>query len=140
MKMGMTKQILCTGILSMLLSALTLGCTKAENHTGLYQEVKSIDKMVFATMSITKTAKLENSDWYKIGKRIAVYSYDSYMKAYIDMSDFRLEDMVFDDEAKTVSVTLPPVQTEVAGRDMVMRKEYENIGIMRSELDSKERA
>lgn len=110
------------------------------NYTELYDEIKSVDKMVFASMAITKTAKSERNDWYKIGKRIAVYSYDSYLRAYIDLSALQLDDLVFDKEAKTVKVTLPPITTEVTGRDIHMRKEYENIGLLRSDLDSKERA
>ncbi len=91
-------------------------------------------------MAITKTAKMESSDWYTIGRRIAVYSYDSYMRAFVDLSALQMEDLVFDEDAKTVKITLPPVVTEITGRDMEMRKEYENIGMMRSDLDSKERA
>lgn len=122
---------------------LMLGaCSKTEqpDHTGIYQEIKSGDKMVFASMAITKTARMESSDWYTIGKRIAVYSYDSYMRAYVDLSAMQMDDIVFDEDGKTVRVTLPPVRTEIAGRDMEMRKEYENIGPLRSNLDSKERA
>lgn len=106
----------------------------------MYQELKSVDKMVFASMSITKSVKMESSAWYKVGKRIAVYSYDSYMRAYIDMSQLQASDMVLDEANHTVQITLPAVTTEVTGRDMTMRKEYENIGLFRSELDSKERA
>ena len=106
----------------------------------LYQELKSVDKMVFASMSITKSVQMQSDAWYKVGKRIAVYSYDSYMRAYIDMSQLQESDMVFDEANHTVQITLPPVATEVTGRDMTMRKEYENIGLFRSELDSKERA
>lgn len=106
----------------------------------LYQELKSVDKMVFASMSITKSVKMQSDAWYKVGKRIAVYSYDSHMRAYIDMSQLQESDMVFDEVNHTVQITLPPVTTEVTGRDMTMRKEYENIGLFRSELDSKERA
>lgn len=96
--------------------------------------------MVFASMAITKTAKIDSSNWYTIGKRIAVYSYDSYMRAYVDVSSLQMDDLVFDEDAKTVKVMLPPVMTEITGRDMEMRKEYDNIGLMRSDLDSKERA
>lgn len=129
----------------LLLAAAALAATachkeKTPDYTGLYQEIKSADKMVFASMAITKTAKLENTEWYKAGKRIAVYSYDSHLRAFIDLSALQLEDLEFDEVNHTVKVTLPPVQTEVAGRDMEMRKEYENIGIFRSDLDSKERA
>ncbi len=123
-------------------STLLFSCEKKDDSfkNDLYQEIRSSNKIVFSSMSITKTAKLESSDWYTIGKRIAVYSYDSYMKAYIDLSMLQPEDIVFNDEDMTVKVTLPPVQTEISGRDMQMRKEYENIGLLRSELDSKERA
>ena len=62
------------------------------------------------------------------------------MQAYIDLSELKPEDVKFDDNAKTVRITLPAVETELAGRDMPMRKEYENIGPLRSNLDSKERA
>ncbi len=108
--------------------------------TEILQELRSADKMVFASMSITKTAKLEDSEWYKIGKRIAVYSYDTYMNAYIDLSELTPEDIVFNETDSTVRITLPPVRTEVKGRDMEMTKEYENIGPLRSEIDSRERA
>lgn len=117
------------------------GCKKQDGiHTELYQEIKSADKMVFASMSVTKTAKTERSDWYKIGKRIAVYSYDSYLQAYIDLSSLQFEDLIFDDKAKTVRVNLPPVEVEIAGRDMEMKKVYENISPFRSDIDAKERA
>lgn len=121
------------------LAALLSSCAKTDTKE-LYQEIKSVDKMVFASMAITKTAKMESSGWYTVGKRIAVYSYDSYMRAYVDLSALQMDDLVFDEDAKTVKVTLPPVMTEITGRDMEMRKEYENIGMMRSDLDSKERA
>ncbi len=127
-------------ILLVLTSILALVCCSKNDNTELYQEIKSVDKMVFATMAITKTAKMESSGWYTVGKRIAVYSYDSYMRAYIDLSALQMDDLVFDEKNKTVKVTLPPVVTEITGRDMEMRKEYENIGMLRQDLDSKERA
>ena len=130
-----------------ILAILVCGCSgpaqesdPAILQTRLYQELKSVDKLAFASMSITKTAKLEDSEWYKVGKRIAVYSYDSHMRAYIDLSELRHEDVVFDEPSKTVRITLPQIRTEVTGRDMEMHKEYENIGLLRSGIDSKERA
>lgn len=116
------------------------GCSGKEEPPQLYQELKAADKLVLASMSLTKTARLEDSQWYKIGKRIAVYSYDSYLEAFIDMSLLKPEDVVFDDASRTVRLTLPPVEVELAGRDMQMRKVYENIGVFRSDIDPKERA
>lgn len=119
---------------------IAVSCTEKKDHSGLYQEVRSVDKLVLASMSITKTARLENSDWYKVGKRVAVYSYDSYMRAFIDLSELRQEDLQFDESERKVRLTLPPVRTEIEGRDMEMRKVYDDIGFFRDSIDSKERA
>ena len=59
--MSLNSAILLLGIL------LLSSCGKTDN-TALYQEIKSVDKMVFASMAITKTAKMESSDWYTMGK------------------------------------------------------------------------
>ncbi len=118
------------------------GCSKqqAPDHSLLYEEIRHVDKLEFASMAVTKTVKTERTDWYKVGKRIAVYSFDTYLKAYIDLYEFDPEDMEFDEETKTVKVTLPPIKIDIAGRDMNMKKEYENVGMFRTEIDSKERA
>ena len=106
----------------------------------VYQDIVSTDKLVFATMTITKTIHTERKEWYKIGKRIAAYSYDSYLRAYIDMTDFKPSDVVYDDDKRQITIYLPRIEVESAGRDMNMRKVYENIGPLRSDLDSRERA
>ena len=95
--------------------------------------------MIFASMSITKTAAIDKSREF-FGKRIAVYSYDTYMHAYIDMSALSEDDISFDDKAGTVHITLPPIVTEISGRDMELRKEYDNIGLFRDSIDARERA
>lgn len=126
----------------LLICVFLVACSKkpAPDHTQLYEEIRHVNQMEFASMAVTKTVKTERSDWYKVGKRIAVYSFDTYLKAYIDLYQFEMENMEFDEENKTVKVTLPPVKIEIAGRDMEMKKEYENVGMFRTEIDSKERA
>ncbi|MDE5795151.1 MAG: DUF4230 domain-containing protein [Muribaculaceae bacterium] len=126
----------------LLISIFLFACSKkqAPDHTSIYEEIRHVNKMEFASMAVTKTVKTERSDWYKVGKRIAVYSFDTYLKAYIDLYQFEMENMEFDEENKTVKVTLPPIKVEIAGRDMEMKKEYENVGMFRTEIDSKERA
>lgn len=135
------------GVLAIIAVTMMTSCSKEERKNDeipasmkLYQELRSVDRMTFASMSITKSVKMESDAWYKVGKRIAVYSYDSHMQAYIDMSELQESDLVFDDKQHTVRITLPAVKTEVSGRDMTMCKEYENIGFFRSDLSSKERA
>lgn len=117
-------------------------CSKqqAPDHTQLYEEIRRVNRMEFASLAVTKTVKTERTDWYKVGKRIAVYSYDTHLKAFIDMNLLAPDDLEFDEENKTVRVTLPPIQVEIAGRDMEMRKEYENVGMFRTGVSSQERA
>ncbi|MDE5846182.1 MAG: DUF4230 domain-containing protein [Muribaculaceae bacterium] len=126
----------------MALPILVGACSKkaAPDHTQLYEEIRHVNRMEFASLAVTKTVKTERTDWYKVGKRIAVYSYDTHLKAFIDMNLLAPDDIEFDEENKTVRVTLPPVQVEIAGRDMEMRKEYENVGMFRTEISSQERA
>lgn len=126
-----TKFLLLCGLLVSLLSA----CSKMSN-SDLYQEIKSVDKMVFAKMAITKT--VFNNQENILGKRYAAYSYDTYARAYIDLSSLQTDDLVFDDKAKTVKVMLPAVVAELIGRDVEMREEYKNITGMRWELEEKE--
>ncbi len=121
--------LLC-GLMVCLLSA----CSKLSN-TDLYQEIKSVDKMVFAKMAITKTV-YNNQKLF--GKRYAAYSYDTYARAYIDLSSLQTEDLVFDDKSKTVKVMLPPVMAELIGRDVEMREVYKNITGFRWDLEEKE--
>lgn len=125
-----------------LLLLLAIGCSRREvpDHSATYEELRFTDKMVFATMNLTKTVKTDRTDWYKVGKRIAVYSYDTYLEAFVDLATLQPDDIVFDENLHTVKITLPPVETRLAGRDPELHKEYENIGLLRSEIDSKERA
>lgn len=129
-------------LLYILIAILISGCAKKQvpDTVSIYEEIKYADKMELASMAVSKTIKTERTDWYKVGKRIAVYSYDTHLKAYIDLSTFEPDDISFDDSNNTVRVTLPAVKIEIAGRDMELRKEYENIGLFRTEIDPKERA
>ncbi len=114
---------------------LLASCTKTDNKD-LYQEIKSVDKMVFAKMAITKT--VYNNQENLLGRRYAAYSYDTYSRAYIDLSSLQTEDLVFDEKNKTVKVTLPPVIAELTGRDVEMREVYKNITGTRFDLDEKD--
>lgn len=115
------------------------GCNhKEKNEAVVYQELKEVNKMVLSSMTINKTAVLQDPEWY--GDRVAAYTYDNYMQAYLDMSTFEPEDLIFDDENKSVVVKLPPVQIEIVGRDIELKRVYENVGLLRSDIDAKERA
>lgn len=105
-----------------------------------YQEWHRTAKIEFATMTVTKTVTTERSAWYKIGDRIAVYSFDVYLRAFIDMDKLQPSDISVDQKNKVITVNLPPVQSEIAGRSEELKEVYENIGLFRSRPDSRERA
>ena len=105
-----------------------------------YKEMRSVSKINFASMDVTKTITTERTKWYKIGKRIGVYSYNAYLKAYIDLEELRPQDVRVDTLRKVVELTLPPVHVEVTGRSPELRKEYEHIDLFRTHPDSRERA
>lgn len=109
-----------------------------EFKTDIYREIRKCDRLVLASMSVTKTAVTDDSKLW--GKKIGVYSYDTYLRASVDLSQLTPEDIVYDDGMKSVSITLPPVDVDLSGRDMTMREEYTDIGLLRSRFDSKDRA
>ncbi|MDE6265115.1 MAG: DUF4230 domain-containing protein [Paramuribaculum sp.] len=117
--------------------SIVLMSSCAKNNTNeLYQELKSVDKMVLAKMSITKTVTMNKENPF--GRRKAGYSYDTYARAFIDLSTLQAEDLVFNDQNQTVQVFLPPVEAELMGRDTDMHEVYTNITGTRYQLDEKD--
>lgn len=119
-------------------------------------EVKSVNKLVLAQMTISKMATIDDIDLskaegmkqmaaglidaVKVGNRKAAYSYDTYLRAYVDLSGMTADNIKVDDATKTITLTLPPIQTEFAGRDMEIREDHYRVTGLRSEIDPKERA
>lgn len=103
-------------------------------------QLRSVGKMEFGSMTVTKTVTTDRTKWYKIGKRVGIYSFDIFLKAYVDLQDFKDEDVIIDEAVRTVSVRMPEVKIEIVGRSPELRMEYEHIDLFRSRPDSKERA
>lgn len=138
--------------------ALSLGsCSKHDDAAArISSEVKAVNKLVLSQMTISKMASVSDIDFskakglkqsaaaaldaVKIGDRKAAYSYDTYMRAYIDLSTFSDNDVKVDESAKTMTITLPAIQTEFAGRDAELREDHYRVTGMRSEIDAQERA
>ncbi len=119
-------------------------------------EVKSVNKLVLAQMSITKMATVNDIDLskvsgmkqmasglldaVKVGNRKAAYSYNTYLRAYVDLSNLAPDDVTVDEVSKTITLNLPAVQTEFAGRDMEIRENHYRVSGLRSEISAQERA
>lgn len=129
---------------------------KKERTPDFYTEIRSADKLILSEMRITKMATVRDRDFehaatvgertrallnsMKVGSRVAVYSYDTYLQAYIDLSELTPADVVVDDRNRTVTLRLPQIQTELAGRDGVLREEHYRVSGFRSEITPQERA
>lgn len=149
----MKSRFVIIGILSLL---TWMGCAREDASRKLYTEVRSVDKLLLAQMTVTKMATIDDlspdeakglrqtvaalTDALKIGDRKAAYSYSTYLRAYIDMSDIQPSDVMVDDRNKTITIYLPDVRTEFAGRDMSIREEHYRVNGLRSNIDPAERA
>ena len=145
---------------SILLCSLATGLGSCAKDDGsekvLISEVKSVDKLILARMAVSKMATIDDIplsdaeglrqtsaallDAIKVGKRKAAYSYDTYLRAYIDLSDLTPDDIKIDKSTKTITLSLPPVLTEYLGRDMEIREDHYRVTGLRSEIDATERA
>ena len=144
-------------ILFITATALMAACSQAPDPDAeVYSELRSVDKLTLASMTISKMATVDDMrpndargirqtadallSSFKIGDRVAAYSYNTYMKAYIDMADLRPDDVHVDEAARRITVTLPPIITELAGRDPGFREEHYRVTGLRSSIDADERA
>lgn len=135
---------------------LLVGCRKDDDSMKLYTEVRSVNKLVLAQMTVTQMAAVDDisledakgmkqtiaamADALKIGSRKAAYSYSTYLRAYMDMSEFQPSDITIDNRHKTIILNLPDVKTEFAGRDMEIKEEHYRVSELRSEINASERA
>jgi len=128
----------------------------AQREKLYYSEVKSVNKLVLAQMTVSKMATIDDInlsdaeglkqtaaalvDAVKLGDRKAAYSYDTYLRAFIDLSTLTPEDITVDESGKNINLTLPAVTSEYLGRDMEIREDHYRVTGLRSEIDARERA
>lgn len=122
----------------------------------VYAELRSVDKLTLASMAISKMATVEDIAFdeasglrqtadavlasLKIGDRVAAYSYKTYLRAYIDMSALQPADIRVDESGHSITVDLPAIRTEFAGRDPGLREDHYRVTGLRSSINAGERA
>lgn len=75
----------------------------------------------------------------KPGDRIGVYSFRSYAIAYIDLSDFRDEDLIRQGDSPSVSLRLPAIQIESIGRSTTVNVLHERVSGSKGKITPKEK-
>ncbi len=148
-------------LIALLLSGLAAchhegGSVDAPQPRDFLSEVKSVNKLILARMAISKMATIGDIDIsqahglketaaglidaIKLGDRKAAYSYSTYIQAYIDLSALTPSDITVDEASRTISLSLPEIQVEYAGRDVEIREEHYRVTGLRSEIDAEERS
>ena len=84
----MSKKFTIIALLAAAASVAAVSCSKEreDSPANFYEEITKTDKLVLASMTINKIGEYDDESDWKIGKRIAVYSYNTYLTAYIDLS------------------------------------------------------
>lgn len=129
---------------------------KDNDPEGIFREsLRSVSKLTLGRMTLTKTAAIDDAkmseattvrqkmaaltDLFKLGDRTAVYSYDSYMEAYVDLSSMQPTDVTMSADS-VLHVALPPLKLDVVGRDATVREEHYRVTGLRSQVNADERA
>lgn len=115
----------------------------------VFSDLRDVRELVLAEMSLNKVGVISDDgatgfasrlNSLKIGERIAVYSYDTYLEAYIDLSELTADDVEVDRKNRFVRLRLPAVHTRFTGRDMEVKEEHYRVAMLRSNISPGERA
>ncbi|KGN98634.1 hypothetical protein HR11_08885 [Porphyromonas macacae] len=155
---------LLSRIFSLFLTAVLLfsGCRSGKSDLPAAEELKAdlqkVEKLTLAEADIHKVIILKDPDIHlkdvgsvknmlkwaeekiKPGVRTAVFSFDSQLAAFIDLSRLTEEDIVIDRKKKRCRMVLPPIMFELLGRDFTMQLDYQRITAYRSPVTPQERA
>lgn len=135
---------------------LLASCGKKEEQMQVYSELKDVQQLALAEMTLNKVGTIDDMTWekakgfsqhmgafvnkFKPGKRIGVYSYNTYLQAYVDLSELKDNDVEVDEERKFVKITLPAIHTRYIGRDLGIKEEHLRVTGLRSSITPQERA
>lgn len=142
-----------------LLGLLAASCTEKTDHdheAEMASRLRDVSRLELAQMTIGKVGmisdhKYENAktledktravlNSMKIGNRIGVYSYDTYLIAYIDLAELTTEDITFDEKTNVAHVNLPPVRVITDGREPELHEVHYRVTGLRSSIKPEERA
>lgn len=151
MKNYLTKYVVAAALLFIMAA-----CGHKEEPVDVYSRLQSVSRLELARMTVGKVGMISDPavgeahgimgkaeamlDAVKVGKRIGVYSYDTYLTAYIDLSELSPDDIEIDRESATARVLLPPVKVMVDGREPQLHEEHYRVTGLRSSITPEERA
>ncbi|MDE6409734.1 MAG: DUF4230 domain-containing protein [Muribaculaceae bacterium] len=158
-RFGRGLPILFSLLFAMLIAS---GCTRKEEESVKAEPVdyaaliRSTNKLILSEMTINKMASIDDLkfdeakgsrqqlnavlNWFKIGTRKGAYSYNTYLRAFIDLNELKLSDVEVDTVAKVMRIHLPEIKTEFIGRDVQLREDHYRVTGLRTQINLEERA
>lgn len=149
------KKVLTKYVFAVVLMVLA-ACGRKEEPVDVYSRLQNVSRLELSRMTVGKVGMISDPafgdargiigkaeamlDAVKVGKRIGVYSYDTYLTAYIDLSELSADDIDIDRESGTAHVILPPVRVMVDGREPQLHEEHYRVTGLRSSITPEERA
>ncbi|MBD5356938.1 MAG: DUF4230 domain-containing protein [Bacteroides sp.] len=150
-----TKHLLI--LFTTLLLTLFSSCKeKADPETEIARRLRDVSRLELAQMTIGKVGMISDHKYedaksledktkamlnaMKIGNRIGVYSYDTYLIAYIDLSELSADDIEFDPNTNVAHVNLPSVKIITDGREPELHEVHYRVTGFRSSIKPEERA
>lgn len=96
------------------LALMSMFSCKASRKDLVSEKVKglgsSISELGTVEYTIVKVIKLDDDSWFKYGDRKILFSSTAYLKAGIDLQDFKPENVKINEKTNSVTVTLPKAQ------------------------------
>lgn len=138
--------------------ALSLTSCGEEKDSGMemVSRLRDVSRLELAQMTVGKVGMISDHkyedaktleqktkamlDAMKIGNRVGVYSYDTYLTAYIDLSELSADDVEIDKKNNVAHVTLPPIQVMTDGREPQLHEVHYRVTGLRSSIKPDERA
>lgn len=112
-------------------------------------ELRDVNRLSLAEMSVNKVGTISDSgttgfasllNKLKVGDRIGVYSYHTYLEAYVDLDAMEDGDVEVFADRRLVKLHLPPIKVRIAGRDASVTEEHYRVTGLRSTISPAERA
>lgn len=134
------------------------GCSHKEKDYPLEisSQLQNVSRLELARMTVGKVGMISDPEYkdaksieakasallnrMKIGTRLGVYSYDTYIVAYLDLSKVSSEDVEVDTETGTAYLTLPPIEIMTDGREPQLHEVHSRVTGLRSSITPSERA
>lgn len=133
-----------------LLASCSRGAVKVEDTAvKMAADLRDVSRLSLVEMSVNKVGSISDSgatgfasllNMLKVGDRVGVYSYHTYLEAFIDLSAIESDDVEVDEARRLVKVRLPQIEVRISGRDATVTEEHYRVTGMRSSISPVERA